>query len=169
MLNTYRPDEHLDAAQLAVHATRVLGRMSDLLSDPRKGYGWTQRELAVDGNGFIVDNNSADGAAFCLLGARNRAIGDLYDAVDETHIAAQVEHEVSMRLRDAVNGNVPTFNDTPGRTRFEVVRAVRAARIAPRLFECGTCGATFEARLSPDFEDATECDECYQQAMEAWG
>ena len=94
---------------MVVTESDLLHRAADLLEE----FGWRQMHIGSKAQG-----------AFCALGATNEARRDL-DAPEAVWKGAR------RILAGIVGGPVAHWNDTPGRTRTEVVAAIRRAAQEP--------------------------------------
>lgn len=81
--------------------------------------GWTQGHYAEDKDGSIVSYNSPTASRFCLMGA--------------VHLKVAPTEYLKAALGSLTNtGRLVKYNDTPGRTKKEVLalfaRAIKLAR-----------------------------------------
>lgn len=76
--------------------------------------GWTQGPFAVDAQGRSVDPSDSKACRFCAMGAMIRA-GNSLDATE--HVVG----EAYDKLHAAAGRHFVYFNETPGRTKREVV------------------------------------------------
>lgn len=87
-----------------------------------EAFGWTQGTMARTEMGNSCGPNCALATCFCTVGAIKRAIFLLAGNSPE------VFHRAIGLFCDAVEtNNVPRWNDTPGRTKEEVIDALRRA------------------------------------------
>lgn len=115
----------------------ILRKAADLLESPN---AWTKSgQLAINSSGIAVSAQSDAACSFCLLGAIDRALGDLI-------VCGWEQHDSVVALADTIRPGVfdeekPTeesliiiiggFNDAPGTTLQMAVDALRetASRI----------------------------------------
>lgn len=108
----------------------VLDEMARLLTEK----GWTQRAFARTQDGAPTDWRSDIACSFCLRGALRAAAADLpYNAGTEAiYRLHRALREVLPResLGAYLDGYVDiiSFNDTPGRTREEVLDLIERAK-----------------------------------------
>jgi hypothetical protein len=79
--------------------------------------GWTQGTFARDSEGLPTQSADIDAVVFCAAGAICCA-GDRFTSLG-THS--------ELTLRRHLQSDVPTWNDTPGRTAAEVAAKLREA------------------------------------------
>lgn len=81
--------------------------------------GWTQGAYARDKRGLAVPEQSESAVSFCVRGAILRC----YPGLDSVDITDKVEQHVK---NISGVGNIVRWNDTPGRTKAEVIDALEA-------------------------------------------
>ena len=127
----------------------AFGRAVDLLLD----LGWTQHAMARDGAGERVSVDSEHVGALCLVGSMRRAAFELtHDESALTDVCGHVPekgraytailgalHYFTKRVLQEHRGQHPNvtetqWNDAKGRTKVEVVGALRTARVAWRAY-----------------------------------
>ena len=82
--------------------------------------GWTQESPAADEQGYPVRSHSPAACRFCVTEAIRRSCPDYPN--DDLDIAAMKRLERHLGTLD-----LPAWNDAPGRTKEEVVAALREA------------------------------------------
>ena len=82
--------------------------------------GWTQGSPAADEQGYPVRSHSAAACRFCVAEAIRRACPGYPN--DNLDIAA-----MNLLERHLSTLDIPAWNDAPGRTKEEVVAALREA------------------------------------------
>jgi hypothetical protein len=101
-----------------VKASEVLERAGRLLEERE----WLQGVYGAGPNGEIADENAPDCPGFCLMGALKNVLGGWKGTADAEHFIDEV-------IRD-IHG-AEHWNDTPGRTKQEVLEALsKAAELA---------------------------------------
>jgi hypothetical protein len=92
----------------------TLNRAADIIEQT----GWTQGAFAIDAAGNPVTALSPTATCYCTIGAIRKAAGGHTRVIARAN-AALCEH---LGIRDTAD-----WNDTAGRTREEVVAALRGA------------------------------------------
>lgn len=118
--------ERVETPSRGVTVADVLERAADLLEE----FGWCRSRAAQDASGECVVVTAATVDAFCLLGAYWRAGLDLdFDGFYEygPNWAAFPLQVARDRLAKAGLDKDDYWNDAPGRTKAEVVQALRSA------------------------------------------
>ena len=95
-----------------MNTTQILAAASELLVTK----GWTQGESAKDKDGYCVPSYSPRATCYCLIGAIEK-VAPSWDGLE---------------ARDALRrvlgvDNIVKWNDTPGRTKEEVLKAIDGA------------------------------------------
>lgn len=91
--------------------------------------GWTQDEFARDINGVGVGSLSKSATCYCTIGAINAATS----ALVERNTGWDEERRADLRLnakravRQVIQGGIAMWNDTEGRTKDEVIEALKQA------------------------------------------
>lgn len=91
----------MDVKQVLIEARRLIAEK-----------GWTQGVNARNSKGRVVKPTYKGAVCFCIYGALGRVVEELSEVHDEA--VALLEHEVQPKF-------VSEWNDTPGRTREEVL------------------------------------------------
>ena len=113
-----------DAASGAGRVAAVLNAAADLLEKPG---AWTQGEMARDESGSGVEERDPKAQCWCVIGAVARATTDLTGWVSNTYVEARTT--LALAVGTDADGGIPDWNDTPGRTQAEVVKALRHAAL----------------------------------------
>lgn len=87
----------------------------------RRG-GWTTGSMARNEKGWSVDYTSVHAVSFCAIGAINAAVGWNHAGVSEAFFF----------MKNQVGPSIVGWNDSPLRTKREVLAAFRAAELAAR-------------------------------------
>lgn len=91
----------------------ILAKAADLI----EATGWVQEHCAVDSHGWGIGLHSEEAVAFCMLGAIRKVIGE------DKHLRIEIG---PLRMFEACfKESMPGWNDEPGRTKVEVVQALR--------------------------------------------
>src|SRR5579862_6816673 len=86
--------------------------------------GWTQGAFARDARGFAVEATECDAVTFCMIGAIEKAAGQLWP--HEHLLALMVDTEedakkVLARDPELADYSLSSYNDAQGRTQAEVL------------------------------------------------
>lgn len=108
------------AGKEAELAGRVLARMAELLK-----LGWTQNSFARAADKTKRDPEDADACAWCLHGAKMKAVAETFGH-DENTARSAVNRGIGNALFEA--GATYNWNDAPERTLDEVLGAVERTR-----------------------------------------
>jgi hypothetical protein len=104
----------------AVTEADLLSRTADLLEE----FGWVQGDIAQDEEGASCGSDR--GVSFCVGGAYLRALQDLGVFADTSHLDWNEDLE-PLRVALRHEEHVQHWNDAKGRTKAEVVGALREA------------------------------------------
>lgn len=96
---------------------RALKKVRELIARP---YGWTQGRFSTTGK---------RGVSYCLLGAIRHVNNEAYFTKDPAPTITSLQARLEQCIQK-IHGNrlgVPTFNDTEGRTKKEVLGVIDCA------------------------------------------
>jgi hypothetical protein len=103
-----------------VKPSEILIAARALIDTPDK---WTTGRLSRTKDGKATDYWSEDATCFCVLGAIFRANRRTYEGFRMPEDRCAAEMEAERAIQRATQGDVPLWNDDPGRTHAEVLEA----------------------------------------------